>query len=98
MLNLKSSQNKGKVIAQVGNHEVKVREEKKEGFTKDSKTWTQVISKFSNANKYMQYSAIKERAINAANVIVKGVKYYGKNECTLDLASDFLNGKLLWQG
>jgi len=40
----------------------------------------------------------KERQNRTANIIIKGVKDYGKNECTLDLARDFLKDKLLWQG
>jgi len=40
----------------------------------------------------------KERQNRAANIIIKGVKEYGKNESTLDLARDFLKDKLLWQG
>jgi hypothetical protein len=46
----------------------------------------------------MQDREIKERQVRAANIIIKGVRDYGKNECTLDLASDFLKDKLLWQG
>ncbi len=46
----------------------------------------------------MQDSEGKERQNRAANIIIKGVKDYGKNECTLDLARDFLKDKSLWQG
>ena len=46
----------------------------------------------------MQDRESKERQNRVANVINKGVKDYGKNERTLDLARDFLKDKLLWQG
>lgn len=45
----------------------------------------------------MQDREGKERQNRAANIIIEGVKYYEKNECTLDLARDFLKDKLLWQ-
>ena len=45
----------------------------------------------------MQDRKIKERKDRATNIIIKGVKDYGKNECTLDLARDFLKDKFLWQ-
>jgi hypothetical protein len=46
----------------------------------------------------MQDREIKERKFRATNIIIKGVREYGKNECTLDLASEFLKDKLIWQG
>ena len=46
----------------------------------------------------MQDRESKERHDRETNIIIKGVKDYGKNECTLDLARDFLKDKLLWQG
>jgi hypothetical protein len=46
----------------------------------------------------MQDRESKERHDRATNIIIKGVKDYGKNECTLDLARDFLKDKLQWQG
>ena len=46
----------------------------------------------------MQDSEGKERQNRATNIIIKGVKDYGKNEYTLDLARDLLKDKLLWQG
>ena len=46
----------------------------------------------------MQDREGKERQNKAANTIIKGVKDYRKNECTLDLAKDFLKDELLWQG
>lgn len=45
----------------------------------------------------MQNRETKERQVKAANIIIKGVRDYGKNECTLDLVRDFLKDKLLWQ-
>lgn len=102
---MKSSQGKGKLIAQINNHEENTREETKGDSTKVSKTWAQVISNSANkegeANiqvENMQDSEGKERQNRAANIIIKGVKDHGKNECTLDLARDFLKDKLLWQG
>ena len=69
--------------------------------TKVSKTWAQVISNSAKreeetniqVNK-MQDRESKERLDRATNIIIKGVKYYGKNECTLDLVRDFLKEKL----
>ena len=46
----------------------------------------------------MQGIENKERQGRAANIIIKGVREYGKNERTLDLTSEFLKDKLLWQG
>lgn len=46
----------------------------------------------------MQDREGKERQNRATNIIIKGVKDYGKNECTLDLTRDFLKDKLLWSG
>ena len=46
----------------------------------------------------MQDREIKERQNRAANIIIKGMKNHGKNECTIDLARNFLKDKLLWQG
>jgi len=46
----------------------------------------------------MQDREDKERQNRATNIIIKGVKNYGKNECTLDFAREFLKNKLLWQG
>ena len=46
----------------------------------------------------MQDREIKERKVRETNIIIKGVREYGKKECTLDLASEFLKDKFLWQG
>jgi hypothetical protein len=46
----------------------------------------------------MQDREIKDRQVRVANIIIKGVREYGKNECTLDLVSEFLKDKFLWQG
>jgi hypothetical protein len=46
----------------------------------------------------MQSRQNKERQGRATNIIIKGVREYGKNERTLDLTSEFLKDKLLWQG
>jgi len=43
----------------------------------------------------MQDSEGKERQNRAANIIIQGVEDYGKNECTLDLARDFLENKFV---
>jgi hypothetical protein len=48
VVNVKSSQDKGKMIAQINNHEEKAREETKGDSTKVSKTWAQVISNSAN--------------------------------------------------
>ena len=44
----------------------------------------------------MQNRETKQRQNREENIISKGVKDYGKNECTLDLARDFLKDNLLW--
>jgi hypothetical protein len=95
----------GKVVEQADTQGVKARDEEKGGFTKNSKTWKKVISNSANMGKEannqeddMQDREIKERQVEGTNIIIKGVRDYGKNECTLDLASDFLKDKLLWQG
>jgi hypothetical protein len=38
----------------------------------------------------MQDREIKERQDRATNIIVNGVKDYGKNECNVDLARDYV--------
>jgi hypothetical protein len=48
VVNAKPSQDKGKVVAQIDNHEEKAREERKGDSTKVSKTWAQVISNSAN--------------------------------------------------
>lgn len=47
-VNVKSSQDKGKMIAQINNHAENAREETKGDSTKVSKTWAQVISNYAN--------------------------------------------------
>jgi hypothetical protein len=105
VMNSKTSKAEGKTIEQKDTQGVKARDEEKRDFTKKSKTWAQVISNSANMEKEtnsqgddMQDREIKERQVRAANIIIKGVREYGKNECTLDLASEFLKDKLLWQG
>ena len=97
VVNVKSSQDKGKMIAQINNHEENEREETKEDSTKVSKTWAQVISNFASKEgetniqvDNMQDKEGKERQNRVANIIIKGVKDYGKNECTLDLCKRLL--------
>jgi hypothetical protein len=51
-----------------------------------------------NQGDDMQGRENKERQDRATNIIIKGVKQCGKNECTLDLTSEFLKDKLFWQG
>jgi hypothetical protein len=100
---VKSSQDKGKVVTQIDNHEETSREERKGDSAKLSKTWAQVISNpakregETNIQDNMQDRESKERH-RETNIIIKGVKDYGKNECTLDLPRDFLKDKLQWQG
>ena len=48
VVNVKSSQDKGKMIAQIYNHQEKAREARKIDSTKVSKTWAQFISNYSN--------------------------------------------------
>ena len=49
--NHKTSKVEGKTIEQTNNQGVKVREQGKGGFTKNSRTWTQTISKPANMEK-----------------------------------------------
>jgi hypothetical protein len=42
----------------------------------------------------MQDRESKERQDRTTNIIIKGVKDHEKNECTIDLARDFLKDKL----
>jgi hypothetical protein len=104
-MNSKTSKAEGKTIEQADTQGMKARDEEKKDFTKNSKTWAQVISNSASMEKEtnsqgddMQDREIKERQVRATNIIIKGVREYGKNECTLDLASEFLKDKLLWQG
>ena len=59
----------------------------------------QVTSKPANREKEKEASdqgdskqgkETKERQDKATDIIIKGVRDYGKNECTLELANDFL--------
>jgi hypothetical protein len=104
-MNVKPSQDKGKAVAQIDNNEETSREERKGDSTKLYKTWAQVISNSAKREgdtniqvDNMQDRERKERHDRATSIIIKGVKDYGKNECTLDLARDFLKDKLQWQG
>jgi hypothetical protein len=45
----------------------------------------------------IQDREIKEIQVRATNIIIKGMRVW-KNECTLNLASEFLKDNLLWQG
>jgi len=105
VMNVKPSQDKGKVVAQIDNNEETSREERKGDSVKLSKTWAQVISNSAKREgetniqvDNMQDRERKERQDRTTSKIIKGVKDYGKNECTLDLARDFLKDKLQWQG
>jgi hypothetical protein len=84
---------------------MKARDEEKRDLTKHSKTWTQILSNSASMEKEtnrqgddMQDREIKERQVRETNIIIEGVREYGKKECTLDLASEFLKDKLLWKG
>jgi len=107
VLNHKTPNVEGKTDEQTNNQGMKVREAENGGSTKNSRTWAQVISKHANIEKEKEASnqgdnkqgnETKERQARATNVIIKGVREYGKNECTPELASDFLKDKLNWQG
>ena len=102
-MNSKTSKEEGKAVAQTNNQGVKGREEEKGRSTE--KTWAQVVSKsainLGEANikvNTIHDNEIKERQVRAANIIIKGVRDYGENEGTLDLARDFLSDMMLWQG
>jgi hypothetical protein len=104
-MNSKTHKAEGKTCEHAYTHGVKARDEEKKDFTKNSKTWAQVISnpaymekETHNQGGDMQGRENKERQGRATNIIIKGVREYGKNECTLDLTSEFLKDKLLWQG
>ena len=99
----KTSKEEGKAVAQTNNHGVKGREEEKERSIE--KTWEKNVSKSSinlgEANTQgntIHDDEIRERKVRAENIIIKGVRDYGENEGTLDLARDFLRDKMLWQG
>jgi hypothetical protein len=105
VMKVKPSQDKRKVVAQINNNEETSREERKGDFAKLSKTWAQIISNSSKREgetniqvDNMEYRERNERRDRETNIIIKGVKDYGKNECTLDLARDILKDKLQWQG
>jgi hypothetical protein len=105
VMNVKPCQDKGKVVAQIDNNEETSREERKGDSAKLHKTWVQVVSNYTKREgetniqvDNMQDRESKERQDRAKNIIIKGVKDYGKNECTLDLARDFLKDELQWQG
>ena len=92
VVNVKSSQDKGKMISQIENHEEKAREERKGDSTKVSKTWGQVIRNYANKEgetniqvDNMQDNEGKERQNRAGNMIIKGVKDYGKMNVLLTL-------------
>jgi hypothetical protein len=104
-MNSKTSKVEGKTIEQAHTQGTKARDEEKRDLTKHSKTWTQILSNSSSMEKEtnmqgdsMQEREIKERQVRAANIIIKGVREYGKKKCTLNLSSEFLKDKLLWQG
>ena len=107
VLNHKTPNVEGKTDEQTNNQGMKVREAENGGSTKNSRTWTQVISKHANIEKEKEASnqgdnkqgnETKERQVRATNIIIKGVREYGKNECTPELASDFLKDMLNWKG
>jgi hypothetical protein len=105
VMNSKTPKVEGKTGERAYTHGVKERDEEKRDFTKNSKTWAQVINNSTNMEKEthrqgddMQDTENKERQGRATNIIIKGVREYGKNECTLDLASEFFKDKLFWQG
>jgi hypothetical protein len=104
VMNVKPSQDKGKVVAQINNNEETSREERKGDSAKLSKTWAQVNSNSAKREgetsiqvDNMQDRESKERQDRATSIIIKGVKDYGKNECTLDLERDCLKDKLQWK-
>ena len=93
-MNSKTPKDEGKMGEQAYTHGVKARDEEKRDFTKNSKTWAQVISNSAHMEKEthsqgdnMQGRENKERQGRAANIIIKGVREYGKNERTLYLTS-----------
>jgi hypothetical protein len=106
VMNAKPSKDRGKEVTQIDdNNEETSREERKGDSAKLSKTWAQIISNPAKREgerniqvENMQDRERKERHDRETNIIIKGVKDYGKNECTLDLARDFLKDKLQWQG
>ena len=103
VLNHKTPNVEGKLDEQTNNQGMEVREAEKGGSTKNPRTWAQVISKHANIEKEKEASnqgdnkqgnKTKERQARARNIIIKGVRVYGKNEGTSKLASDFLKDKL----
>lgn len=101
VINVKPFHDKEKVVTQINNNEETSREDRKGDSTKLSKTWAQVINNYAKREgetniqiDNMQDRESKEKQDKATNIIIKGVKDYGKNECTIDLARDFLKDKL----
>ena len=85
VMNAKPSQDNGKVVAQIDNNEETSREERKGDSAKLSKTRAQVISNSAKNEgetniqvDNIQDRESKERQDRATNIIIKGVKYYGK--------------------
>lgn len=100
-----ASQAVGNKPCQVDFPSVKESEGAKRNHSKDLKSWTQSRDKFTNKeveantrDSNTQGREIKERQSKATNVIIKGVKEYGRGEHNLDLARDFLRDMVAWQG
>ena len=77
-----------KTDEQTNNQGMKVREAANGGSTKNSRTWAQLISKSANIEKEKEASnqgdskqgkETKERQDKTTNMIIKGVRVYGKN-------------------
>jgi hypothetical protein len=95
-MNSKTPKAKGKTGEQAYTHGVKARDEEKGDFTKNSKTRVQVISNSAHKEKEthsqgddMQGRESKEKQDRAANVIIKGVREYGKMSVLLILQVNF---------
>lgn len=95
----------GKISLQADLHEVKGKEVEKRSFPKGSKTWAQISDNSTNKGVEEnvlvgngQDKELKERQGRATNVIIKGVKEFGRDEHTLVLASDFVRDMGVWQG
>ena len=99
-MNHKTSNVEGKTVEQTNNQGEKVREAENGGFTKNSRTWAQVISKPANMEKEKETSnqgdskqgkETKERQDKdkATNIIIKGVRDLVKMNVPRSLQATF---------
>lgn len=84
---------------------MKIKEEQLREQLEEAKSWTQVVRGSSDTQRddiekqvRRQLREEKDRNDRTMNVIVKGLKDYGENETTKELARDFFKDELQWSG